>query len=263
MCIVGRPFGAVALVEWGMNPSVVSDLVEVFYSPVERPFVTLEQAHWLALGYIHAKWCPITSCYEETKDLTKEQNMKINTNLPGHLIRQLRAEYHLPNFVETGTGGGDTTELAAIMFDAVWSCDIENTNARTTQERLREYTNIKLSVEPSEEFLQRIKPELTEPTLYWLDAHWCGSKIKPKKECPLLEELKAIGTFFLSEKPSVIIIDDVNLMLNPPPPPHDPKQWPTLGDLQIAFNAWNEPYTMTWHQGINSKIVVVTPKVEV
>ncbi len=188
--------------------------------------------------------------------------MRIHSNMFGPLLSQIRRQRQFNFFVETGTLHGDTTELAAIAFDRVWSCDVDPKLIQKARNRLHAYTNVSLSAEGSADFLRRIKPELTQPTVYWLDAHWCGGP-KPAKECCLLEELEAIGTFHVYgpyDGTSILLIDDVELMESPPPPPHDPKQWPTMQDVRLALDAWKEPYCFEWYQGPTSKILLVKPE---
>ncbi|KKN14992.1 hypothetical protein LCGC14_0990510 [marine sediment metagenome] len=70
MCIMGRPFGVQALVNRRIPVRVVGDLVEVFYSPLESPNISIDQAKWFILGYIKAKWCPVTTTYKELLDVS-------------------------------------------------------------------------------------------------------------------------------------------------------------------------------------------------
>ncbi len=262
MCLLGRPFGIQALVKWRVPVQVVADLVEVFYSSWEPPFITIEEAKWYTLGFIRAKWCDVTTTYNETQKIPEEKNMQIRTNLPGAVLAQLKRKYNLSYFVETGTAHGDTTELAAMIFDKVWSCDIDPRLVAKSKQRLARYDNVEITTEPSPKFLQRIKPQLTKPVLYWLDGHWCGGPVRPAKECPLMEELEMIGTFFQAGTPSVILIDDINLLMEPPPPPHIPEQWPTMYDFQAVMNAWNEPYAVEYHQENSTQVLLVRPKEE-
>ncbi len=69
MCVLGRPFGVQALVELGVSVHVVGDLVEAFYSSLDSPNVSIDQAKWFVLGYIEAKWCPVTTTYKELLDV--------------------------------------------------------------------------------------------------------------------------------------------------------------------------------------------------
>lgn len=185
--------------------------------------------------------------------------MKINTNIPGPLVNYLRRKWRLNFFVETGTCHGDTTELAAIMFDHVWSCDIDEALINAARLRLKDYSGVRLSVEHSPDFLRRIKPEVELPAMYWLDAHWCGGPVKPIRECPLLDELKAITSLRGEHGFSVILIDDIELIEAPPPPPHDRMQWPTMDEVRLVLNSWNEPYEFTWYQGTSSRVLAITP----
>lgn len=183
--------------------------------------------------------------------------MKIHSNIPGPLVHYLRRKWRINFFIETGTAHGDTTELAAIMFDEVWSCDIDPVLVEGARKRLENYTSVvEIAVESSPDFLRRIKPQVGQPVMYWLDGHWCGGPVKPPKECPLLEELEAIGSL---NGHSLILIDDINLMELPPPPPHDPTQWPTIAQVQEALAKWDEPLSIETHHGDNSHVLMVTP----
>ena len=183
--------------------------------------------------------------------------MKISSNIPGPLVNRLRRKWRINFFVETGTCHGDTTELAAIMFDQVWSCDIDGSLIEQARTRLSQYPGVKLSVEASPDFLRRIKPQLCQPVMYWLDAHWCGGPVKPAKECPLLEEIKAIQSL---SGHSVILIDDIELIESPPPSPHDPAQWPTMDQLRETLAIFDAPYTFEWYQGSSSRVLAITPE---
>jgi FkbM family methyltransferase len=73
--------------------------------------------------------------------------------------------------------------------------------------------------------------DLSEPTVFWLDGHWsAGDTAGEGDECPLLDELATIGP------QHAILIDDARLFIEPPPPPHDPEQWPTLEQVIDALD---------------------------
>lgn len=182
--------------------------------------------------------------------------MKISSNIPGPLVHRLRRKWRINFFVETGTCHGDTTELAAIMFDQVWSCDIDGDLIDKARERLHEYPGVSLSVESSPDFLRRIKPQVCQPVMYWLDAHWCGGPTKPVRECPLLDELRAIETL---NGHSVILIDDINLIDNPPPPPHDPTHWPNMDQVREVLSTFGEELEFEWYDGQHSRVLAITP----
>ena len=182
--------------------------------------------------------------------------MKIHSNIPGPLVHNLRRKHRINFFVETGTAGADTTELAAIMFDQVWSCDLDGGLVELAQKRLTGYPGVQVSVEHSPDFLRRIKPQLAQPVMYWLDAHSPGGEGSPN-ECPLMEELAAIGS--LNEH-SIILVDDIELIESPPPAPHNPEHWPTLDEVRGFMLSWGEPFDFGIHQGEGSRVLAITPK---
>ena len=183
--------------------------------------------------------------------------MEIRSNMPGPLLSRVRREFRLDFFVETGTAAGHTTELAAIYFDVVFTCEIDSNLLAVAQKRLEQYHNIRFYNMSSPEFIRKIKPSVSQPALWWLDAHWCGGKVKPAKECPLLEELVEVkGT----HGHSVILIDDADLIIAPPKPPHDPSHWPTLDAVKEVIAEWKEDVNIEIVQGTLTKVICITPK---
>jgi len=180
------------------------------------------------------------------------------TNLPVAVVEELQRQFDLSYFVETGTGGGDTSEIAASRFDKIFTCEIDSELVDVATRLLSSYSNVRIYNKPSVTFLREVKPELDKPTLYWLDAHWCGGKVVPEKECPLLEELAEIGPLLGR---SVVMIDDMNMMATPPPPPHDPKQWPDVSQIHAVVDSWDEPVTIRLVGGESTQVMVVTPRI--
>jgi hypothetical protein len=86
--------------------------------------------------------------------------------------------------------------------------------------------------------LAEILKTVSEPAVFWLDAHWCGDGALDSHaigdECPLREELLAINDH--KAAPShVILIDDARLFIEPPPYPHHPEQWPTMQEVEALL----------------------------
>lgn len=185
--------------------------------------------------------------------------MKIETNIIGPLVARLRRQFRINYFVETGTCHGDTAELAAIMFDKVFTCEIDPSLVAEASGRLAPYGHVQVHQLHSPDFLHKIKSQLDQPTMYWLDGHWSGGAVKPSRECPLMEELAAIGGL---HGHSVILIDDAEYFLNPPPPPHDPTQWPTLDQISRVIADWGEQIATDIKQGAHSQVLAVTPAEE-
>jgi hypothetical protein len=183
--------------------------------------------------------------------------MNIHSNIIGPLIGRLRRQFRIRYFVETGTCHGDTAELAALMFDKVFTCEIDPDLVAEATTRLAPYPHVQVHQMESPAFLREIRDQLGWPTMYWLDGHWCGGPVRPSRECPLLDELAAIGSL---RGHSVILIDDFNYMTKPPPPPHDPAQWPTAEQIREALAKWGERLTYRMEQGPQSQVMVITPE---
>jgi hypothetical protein len=67
-----------------------------------------------------------------------------------------------------------------------------------------------------------------------LDAHYSGGGTAGQDyECPLLEEIEAIGG---SDNDSYIFIDDARLFCSPPPRPHSVEDWPTISDVILKIH---------------------------
>lgn len=151
-------------------------------------------------------------------------------HIPVDLMVAMQVRYGLQQFVETGTHNGGSTLRALSHFDVVTTCDIDQESIKRVKAwNLPPQKRIRAVCVTSPVLLRSIFADpLTLPALIWLDAHWCGGP-KQGPECPLLAELRAING---TRGRHVILIDDARMFLNPPPAPHDPKQWPTFGQIK-------------------------------
>ena len=79
----------------------------------------------------------------------------------------------------------------------------------------------------------------SKPTLFWLDAHWCGGAPTEKPcswdkaygQCPLAAELQAIMAVKW-QTPPYILIDDAQMFTRTRfPGSFDEKQWPTVSQI--------------------------------
>ena len=58
------------------------------------------------------------------------------------------------------------------------------------------------------------------------------ARLATDHECPLLDEIRATSPGHARD---CYLIDDARLFMNPPPPPHDPAQWPTFDEILALF----------------------------
>lgn len=146
---------------------------------------------------------------------------------PPELVASLRELFKLDTFVETGTYDGDTTRWAASIFNNVVTIEASRELYDKAQPSLGQ-ANVMSLYGSSDKALHRLVPTLP-PSMFFLDAHWCGGATAGvETECPLLTELSIIMPWF---RKHVILIDDARLFTQPPPPPHAIDEWPSLDDI--------------------------------
>jgi len=175
------------------------------------------------------------------------------------LALRLRDVLGIQTFIETGTYKGATAVWAAEHFARVIT--IEGYRKRfdgATRQYAGQFPNIHFFYGDSRHVLSRVLGEVDEPALFWLDAHWCGEGATDAHdigdECPLVEELTAINNHAFAAQ-HAILIDDARLFIQPPPYPHDPKQWPSLAEVEKQLSAF--PRTTAVYEDI---ILSVPPK---
>lgn len=150
----------------------------------------------------------------------------VEFGVPKRLTLWLRDLANLKVFVETGTNLGNTAKWASSNFYEVKTIEGDQELWQAARERFPEAENIEWLLGDSRERLGEVVSKLNSPTIFWLDAHWCGKGTFDKEnECPLMEELTVINQMTLEH---VILIDDARLFLAPPPLPHSAARWPDL-----------------------------------
>ena len=108
-------------------------------------------------------------------------------------------------FVETGCEDGEGLTFAksyGFLESDLYSCDIrlEAVEKVSAMFPFAHVVNM-----DSLAFLTALLPVLRGPTMFWLDAHFCG-EAAPGKNCPALLELEAIARHPI--KTHTIMIDD-------------------------------------------------------
>ncbi len=157
--------------------------------------------------------------------------MNNESRLKPALVEVLRATLNLSYFVETGSSSGYTAVEASTYFSEVYTCELEWARWRNVVHHSRRHPNIRPCHADSPLFLTAIRDLLDKPTMFWLDAHWDGGdEAGQDRQCPLLEELVAIGEI----GPHVILIDDARLFKSPRTAPFIPEQWPSETEIRLA-----------------------------
>lgn len=170
------------------------------------------------------------------KQLTMASTRRLLANgVDWSLIVGLRNRFSLRYFVETGTAGGNNIVNASELFDKVWSIETDEELHKTAKERTKHLTNTNLLLGSSLSQLPVIMERLDQPTLFYLDAHWCGGEPTEKPQCPLIDELQTLWRRF-SDFSDVVVIDDANMFLKPPLPPYHLEQWPSFQEIQACVS---------------------------
>lgn len=179
----------------------------------------------------------------------------IHFSIDPELVQSLRKGLTLRTFVETGSYMGDTAAFVADKFEDVFTIEQSTPIYMKTANRLKQYSNVNALLGSSPEMLKALQPSLTEDSVvYWLDAHWCGGETsKADGECPLLEELAAIGSL---NAESVILIDDARYFISPPPNAHKASDWPNLDQVMSAFASMTKGTHRTW---VINDVIIYAP----
>lgn len=126
------------------------------------------------------------------------------------LIRDIAAETGVRILVETGTLYGDTIAASLGTFEKIFSIELYGPLYEKALRRFSKYKKVDLRYGDSEVELPRILAEITEPTLFWLDAHYSGDgTARSIIDTPIVNELLAISQHHVSNH--VILIDDARL----------------------------------------------------
>jgi hypothetical protein len=149
------------------------------------------------------------------------------------LILAVRERYGILSFVETGTYKGDTTDWAASRFASVDTVEIDDERLEAARRRLVAHSNIRFWHGSSGGRMAEVVARQSGRAIYWLDAHKGGGYFGQGDDCPLMDELSAIGD---RQDGAFIFIDDARGFLAPPPPPFDWRKWPSISEVLRTLN---------------------------
>ena len=153
----------------------------------------------------------------------------IRFGVPKELVLWLREAFQISDFVETGTNRAETAVWASAHFERVFTIEADGALHERAVETFGHHKNIRFLRGDSRAHIQSVLTSLTEPAIFWLDAHWCGEDTFGKaEECPVVGELELLNT---SEVDHLVLIDDARLFLAPPPAPHEASHWPDIATI--------------------------------
>jgi len=181
----------------------------------------------------------------------------VHFSIDTQLVERLKRLMPLTVFVETGTFHGDTVAAVRPYFDKLYSVEAVEEHNAIAHRRFASDDAVDIRLGESDGFLRELSPLLRDASvLYWLDAHWCetgGTNAALATQCPLLEEIAAIGTL---NSNSVVLIDDARYFLSPPPAPNDPSHWPRLDRVLENLRGLSADHEVT----VSNDVIIFAPK---
>lgn len=162
--------------------------------------------------------------------------------VPIDLVRTLAGDLDIQLAIETGTWHGESAAELSLVFQKVWTIELDESLHRDAISAHQEKSNIAFLQGSSPAVLSRLLPEVEGPCLFWLDAHWGGSVgAGEDHQCPVLDEISAIDAWNHSAS-SCILIDDARWFLGPPDPKLRRTDWPTFLEVLDLLRARHDRY---------------------
>lgn len=174
----------------------------------------------------------------------------IRMGVPEELALFLKDITNASCFIETGTFQGGTALWAAKHFERVRTIEFSKKWFDKTSQMLKSITNIDFIFGDSRVELKLIIEKLKEPSIFWLDAHWCNmGSYGEEDQCPLIEEIEILSSSPLNH---CILIDDARLFTAPPPIPNSCLFYPSISEVIRALEKNQSRYTVIFEDVIFS-----------
>lgn len=172
----------------------------------------------------------------------------IRFGVPRELVLWLRDAFRVGVFVETGTNQAETAVWASANFERVFTIEAYGPLYQKAVEAFGNRKNIEFLQGDSRTHIRSLLTLLTEPAIFWLDAHWCGEHTFGKSdECPVVGELELLNSSKLAH---IVLIDDARLFLAPPPPPHECSHWPNITTICKLLSMHNTNRYVAVHDDV-------------
>jgi hypothetical protein len=158
---------------------------------------------------------------------------------PPHLYKQEQLKeyarrFFLTTLVETGTYSGDMVYATKDTFREIFSVELDKVMFEMAKKRFARFDHISILHGDSAEVLPRIISNLTQPCLFWLDAHYSGGiTAKGELETPILQEIRCILDNCKVEY--VVLIDDARELVGK-------NNYPTLDELRRLVSEKNRDW---------------------
>jgi hypothetical protein len=140
----------------------------------------------------------------------------------------------------------------------LFTVDLEEGRAERAQRRFASFPKVTCLYGDSAEVLPAILENIDEPALFWLDAHYSGTKTAHGKvETPIIAELNTVLRHKWAAE-HIILIDDARYFIDWPKRTHD---YPTLEYIETVVRMQFPDWVFTvkddiirTHHGNDAKI---------
>lgn len=158
-------------------------------------------------------------------------------------VREYAARYGTPRLVETGTYMGTMLAAVRTQFVSSDSIELDPYLATRAQRRFRRHRDVRIHAGDSGAVLPRVLEALTQPALFWLDAHYSGGiTARGAVDTPVAQELRAILRHPQAAA-HVILIDDARLF-------NGSEDYPELAALPELLRANGSAHQLSVSQDI-------------
>jgi len=124
------------------------------------------------------------------------------------VVLDYAAKYKPRVFIETGTYTGHMVYGVMNEFQQIYSIELDLILAEKAEMRFRGYRHVHIVQGDSGQVLPEILKTISEPCLFWLDAHYSkGKTAKGEINTPIVQELNCILSREGGEQ-DILLIDD-------------------------------------------------------
>ena len=142
-------------------------------------------------------------------------------------VREYAARFSLNVLIETGTYMGYMVDATMDTFIRIFTIELNDALFERARKRFARFAHITVIQGDSGKVLPNILANITQPCLFWLDAHHTfGTTAEAELETPIVQELRHILGH--PADGHVILIDDARLFIGQ-------NDYPALEDLRASI----------------------------
>jgi len=178
---------------------------------------------WLTSRHVRRRWRKLCRREASGRPETPPSSVK------QAIILEYARRFGLATFVETGTFHGGTVEAVKRAFRHIDTIELDPQLAARARQRFAGHSHVTVLQGDSGQVLPTVLARLTEPALFWLDAHYSGpGTARANRDTPIVDEISAILAHPVPGH--VVLIDDARGFGALP-------DYPTVAELEAFVRA--------------------------